>query len=348
MLMAQARYAIAGQPVTHSLSPLLFGLVVANLEKFKGRVNLKFASSSLHLIETKTIEDALGWSYSEATPRVCNWEYTGVPFGKYRTETLVSKAIAHAVEVEDCDAMLVSDFDSMIELTSGAYNLYLEQAVKQNLPTNVLENEVFLNLTSPLKHQLSSDAVSAVDESMKIQSVNSLRWDGRSWWCAGVDGLGIVSLANNFGIFAEKGAVLGLRGGGGAARSTANAWINAGGRVRTYLGKRKLELPTKTEFDVSSDPLDMAVNFDDTPCMYDDFMACPFQINPSYSRFEGDLQTRFESLRSQPLDGRWMLVAQHLEAWKCLWAPQYAQLLPSVGLLLTQLVHAENLLESYT
>ena len=204
------RYAIAGQPVTHSLSPLLFGLVVANLEKFKGRVNLKFASSSLHLIETKTIEDALGWSYSEATPRVCNWEYTGVPFGKYRTETLVSKAIAHAVEVEDCDAMLVSDFDSMIETTSGAYNLYLEQAVKQNLPTNVLENEVFLNLTSPLKHQLSSDAVSAVDESMKIQSVNSLRWDGRSWWCAGVDGLGIVSLANNFGIFAEKGAVLGL------------------------------------------------------------------------------------------------------------------------------------------
>jgi|TARA_B100001094_G_scaffold332989_1_gene407736 shikimate 5-dehydrogenase len=346
--MAQVRYAIAGYPVAHSLSPLLFGLVVANLEKFKNRVDLKFNSTSLHLVETPSIEDALGWGYSAATPRISKWDFTGTPFGKFRTETLVKKAVTLAQTIEDCDASLVSEFDSSVEYPSGGLNAYTQQAVKHNLPTNVLEKEVLLSLTSPLKHQLSSDAVTAVDDSMIIQSVNSLRWDGRSWWCAGVDGLGIVSLASHFGILAEKGALLGLCGGGGAARSTAHAWIRAGGKVRLFSGRRKLELPFDVKFDTSSAPLDLVINFDDKPCDTSEFSKCSFEINPSYSSLDGDINFRIESLLSKPLDGRWMLVAQHLEAWKHLWAPQYAELLPSLGLLLTQLIHAENLLSSYT
>ena len=36
--MARVKYAVAGSPLAHSLSPLLFGLVVSNLEKFGKKI----------------------------------------------------------------------------------------------------------------------------------------------------------------------------------------------------------------------------------------------------------------------------------------------------------------------
>jgi hypothetical protein len=42
------------------------------------------------------------------------------------------------------------------------------------------------------------------------------------------------------------------------------------------------------------------------------------------------------------LDGRWMLVAQHLAAWRELFLPQFANMLPGLALTLSQLVVAEN------
>ena len=345
--MAQVRYAICGHPVSHSLSPLLFGLVISNLEKFGRNIEFKIKKSKLELVDTSAIEDALGWGYAGHTPNPPQWEYTGAPFGKYRTEALVQKALEAALEIEDADARLSSSFESELEEQEVQSHSYLVQAQLKHLPTHCLENEVWLNLTSPLKHQLSSEAVSTIDDSMSLQSVNALRWDGQAWWCAGVDGSGVVTVAQYHGVQVGKGALLGVVGGGGAARGTVDAWLKAGGTVRLFAGKRLLEIPLEFESDDSDRPLDFAIDFDGQGEHDDAISSCKIRLNPRYKILEGDIDSRIEHLLGTPLDGRWMLVAQHLESWRRLWAPQYAAYLPSIGLLLTQLVHAETVLNSY-
>jgi hypothetical protein len=342
--MAQLRYAISGHPVAHSLSPLLFGLVVSNLEKFGKLVEFKFKDTTIELVDSSVIEDALGWGYAGHTPHAPQWKYTGAPFGKYRTKTLFNRALESALEHEDADQRLASKFESELEAQSTHSHSFLLHAQSHYLPTQCLENEVWLNLTSPLKHQLSSEAVSTIDDSMKLQAVNALRWDGQAWWCAGVDGFGVVSVAQYHGVQVENGALLGIIGGGAAARATVAAWLDAGGRVRLFPGRRPLDISLDFESDDSDSPLDFAVDFDGDAA--DDFLfeSCRLRLNPRYEGMEGDFETRIEHLVTTPLDGRWMLVAQHLEAWRRLWVPQYAEYLPSIGLLLTQLVHAENVL----
>ena len=345
--MAQVRYAICGHPVTQSLSPLLFGLVISNLERFGKNTEFKLKNTTFELVDTSVIENALGWGYAGHTPHPPNWDYTGAPFGKYRTEALVKKALEAALNIEDADQRLSSNFESELENQVIQSRSFLLQAHSEHLPTHCLENEVWLNLTSPLKHQLSSEAVSTIDDSMGLQAVNALRWDGQAWWCAGVDGYGVVSVAQYHGIQVEKGALLGIVGGGAAARATVDAWLKTGGTVRLYPGRRSLEIPLNVESDDSERPLDFAIDFDGDANHEDIFKTCRLRLNPRYHTVDGDIESRVEHLLVTPLDGRWMLVAQHLESWRRLWAPQYAAYLPSIGLLLTQLVHAENVLHTY-
>ena len=345
--MAQVRYAICGHPVAQSLSPLLFGLVISNLERFGKNTEFKLKNTTFELVDTSVIEDALGWGYAGHTPHPPNWDYTGAPFGKYRTEALVKKALEAALNIEDADQRLSSNFESELENQVIQSRSFLLQAHSEHLPTHCLENEVWLNLTSPLKHQLSSEAVSTIDDSMGLQAVNALRWDGQAWWCAGVDGYGVVSVAQYHGIQVEKGALLGIVGGGAAARATVDAWLKTGGTVRLYPGRRSLEIPLNVESADSDRPLDFAVDFDGDANHEDLFKTCHLRLNPRYHTVDGDIESRVEHLLVTPLDGRWMLVAQHLESWRRLWAPQYAAYLPSIGLLLTQLIHAETVLGTY-
>ena len=345
--MAQLRYAISGHPVAHSLSPILFGLVVSNLEKFGKMVEFKLKDTTIELVESSVIEDPLGWGYAGHTPHSPPWEYTGAPFGKFRTKTLFNRAIEAALEDEDADPRLSSSFESELETQNIQSHAFLLHAKSHHLPTQCLDHEVWLNLTSPLKHQLSSEAVSTIDHSMELQAVNALRWDGQAWWCAGVDGFGVVSVAQYHGIQVEKGALLGIVGGGGAARATVAAWLEAGGQVRLFPGRRRLELPLNVESDGSDRSLDFAIDFDGEGAHDALLESCNLRLNPRYERMEGDFETRVEQISTLPLDGRWMLVAQHLEAWRRLWAPQYAEYLPSIDLLLTQLIHAESVLGTY-
>ena len=345
--MAQVRYAICGHPVSHSFSPLLFGLVMSNLEKFGKNIEFRMKNISLNLVDTSVIEEALGWGYAGYTPHKPQWDYTGASFGKFRTDTLVKRALESASNIEDADHRLLSSFESELDSQKAQSRSFLLQAKSNNLPTQPLEDEIWLNLTSPLKHQLSSEAVSSIDASMELQAVNALRWDGKGWWCAGVDGFGVVSVAQYHGVQVENGALLGVIGGGGAARSTVDAWLKVGGTVRLYPGKRVLELPFNFESDESDRPLDFAVDFDGDERQKPLFESCSLRLNPRYQRVDGDIESGITSLLTSPLDGRWMLVAQHLEAWRRLWAPQYDVYLPSIGLLLTQLVHAENILRTY-
>jgi len=347
LFMAQLRYAISGHPVAHSLSPLLFGLVVSNLERFGKSVEFKLKDTTTELVDSSVIEDALGWGYAGHTPHAPQWEYTGAPFGKYRTKTLFNRAIESALEHEDADQRLASKFESELKVQSTNSQAFLLHAQSHSLPTHCLENEVWLNLTSPLKHQLSSEAVSTIDDSMKLQAVNALRWDGQAWWCAGVDGFGVVSVAQYHGVQVEKGALLGIVGGGAAARATVAAWLDAGGQVRLFSGRRPLDISFNVESDDSERPLDFAVDFDGDEAHESLLESCPLRLNPRYEGMKGDFETRVKPLVTTPFDGRWMLVAQHLEAWRRLWAPQYAVYLPSIGLLLTQLIHAESVLGTY-
>ena len=183
-----------------------------------------------------------------------------------------------------------------------------------------------------------------IDEALDILSVNALRYDGQGWYCATTDGEGVVHVASYFGIDAASGAILGINGGGGAARSIASAWMKHGGRIVSLGGKRQLPATL-----VNGRPADEVV-FDliiDTDGSLEQPMAGTVQLNPFYFPLRGSIDERMEYLStvSDVIDGRWMLAAQHLECWRSLWTPHFTDHLPTLEQLLTWLVVVESRLE---
>ena len=59
---------------------------------------------------------------------------------------------------------------------------------------------------------------------------------------------------------------------------------------------------------------------------------------------DGTLDQRFNqlTLNNHQIDGRWMLAAQHLEAWRCLWTPSLTEDLPSLEQLMTWMTILEH------
>ena len=110
--MGRVRYAVAGNPVAHSLSPLLLGLVHARLLDLLGKKELNLGLESSNLVPTSTIEGALAWGYAGAVPDPPDWVYTGAPFGKFRTSKLLEKAIlvGMAVNLQTVNDLSVSFF----------------------------------------------------------------------------------------------------------------------------------------------------------------------------------------------------------------------------------------------
>lgn len=324
--MPAIRYGIAGRPVDHSLSPLLTALVARHLG-----IALSDKQLTMELVDVNNLPDALAWGYAGAVPQPIPWVYTGAVFGKFRTKALLKKALEAASEVSDVHPLLVG--------IEG--HLSTPNTLPSTLPTRMFEEEIWLNLTAPLKHQLDSGAVVAVDDSMANKCVNALRWDGRGWWCAGLDGTGVVDVLHHHGLTPEK-HVLGLVGGGGAARSTAAAWASLGGRVHQLKSRRMFEDGPWMEAITDQSP-DMVVDFDNDEPVTDGFRL----LCSSYRPMEGTVEERAKAISGNVLDGRWLLVAQHLACWRVLWAPERAYELPSLGLLLTRLIEAECLLASY-
>ena len=58
------RFAVAGDPIDHSLSPLLHALVEHHLESERGMAS----GSPTLLLAMNRIEDVLAWGYSNAMP----------------------------------------------------------------------------------------------------------------------------------------------------------------------------------------------------------------------------------------------------------------------------------------
>jgi shikimate 5-dehydrogenase len=336
--MAEVYYGIAGKPVSHSISPLLVSIVSQHLEQ-NSNVNYNLEIKSLNLIEADSIQDALAWGYAKTIPNPVNWDYTGAPFGKFRNRALIQKALEITAKVDEEDEHLLFG-QKFVEPAKFPI------ASKVKLPTRAFGEEIWLNLTTPLKHQLTSQAVVDFNESSSIESVNVLRWDGHGWWSSNVDGCGVVRCAEFFGLDVSSGATLAIVGGGGAARSTAFAWAKSGGKIKIIAGRRTIDEGPWSESIVETESYDMIINFDsdDVPESIDDSTII---ISPRYELMDGSVEQRMQNLLKGTLDGRWMLVAQHLECWRQLWAPHCIDDLPSMGLLMTKLIHAENVLASY-
>ena len=326
--MGEIRYGIAGSPITHSLSPLLMALMCDHL----GIVN-RTRSLKIELVDVSIISDALAWGYAGSVPNPLEWALTQAVFGKFRTTALLEKAVIAAREVKiPASTLGAKGEDSPLFLPTKNSNV---------LPTRMFDDEIWMNLTHPLKHQLDSEAVVSIDGSREIKSINALRWDGKGWWSAGFDGTGVCDVMIHHG-FAPEDSVLGLVGGGGAARSTAMAWSEQGGLICLLGGRRELGDGPWSNSITDESPA-VIVNFDGgNPSFEADIV-----LHATYEQMEGALEERIDAMASAPLDGRWLLVAQHLACWGQLWAPERIDDLPSLDLLLNRLVVAETTLSQY-
>ncbi|MDP7372897.1 MAG: hypothetical protein QF588_03315 [Candidatus Poseidoniaceae archaeon] len=338
--MADVYYAVAGHPVNHSLSPVLVN-IVAQYVSDQLTAGQRFNVIQTDLVDAKYIQDALAWGYVKFIPDAVNWNLTGAPFGKFRNKALMQKVLESTSEITESIEGLSREKFSKIS-ASLPFN------AKVNLPTKSFTEEIWINLTSPLKHQLKSEAVVDFNDSSLIESVNTLRWDGFGWWSSNVDGSGVARVAQYFGIDISQGAVLGIIGGGGAARSTAHTWQQLGGKVKIFGGKRDLgDFEWLKPTEVTDRICDFFVNFDDD-IVPDDIEITGFVLNSKYHSVSGEYEDRVLAVTGEVIDGRWLLAAQHLESWSQLWAPQHADLLPPLDLLISMLIVAESILASYS
>lgn len=322
------RYAVGGAPIDHSLSPILFDLVLAHLRSQGFFSKLKV--SSVTVLEADHIDEVLGWAYIEHDKHQPIWKPANQRLKSFQPHLL--KKATEVIEL-DADSRLLPK----LQINPRAID-------KAHFPERSSSNEVWINLTSPLKHQIQSMVFTSIDEALDIISVNALRYDGHGWYCATTDGEGAVHAAMQFGIDVGKGATLGINGGGGAARSIASAWLQHGGRVASIGGKRQLPATLANEKATENLVFDLII---DTEGSLERDNKGSAQLNPVYSALNGSIDERMDllSTASKVIDGRWMLAAQHLECWRSLWTPHLQENLPTLEQLMTWLIVFEFNLE---
>ena len=194
--MDDLRYAVGGSPIDHSLSPILFNLLLSDLQA-KGVLSTP-NHLSVSVIDTKHIDELLGWAYIEHDLHQPIWQPA-----RQRLEAFQSRLYSMASELVQQDSHL-----SLAPILESP-----QRSVKASkLPNRTSDNEVWLNLTAPLKHQLQSMVFTPIDESLDILSVNTLRYADQGWYCATTDGFGVVHVAHHFGIDVGNEAILGIHG----------------------------------------------------------------------------------------------------------------------------------------
>lgn len=177
---------------------------------------------------------------------------------------------------------------------------------------------VWGSITSPLKHQISDELV------------NCYTLDNRGLRFSMTDGYGVILVAKHFGIDFSQSPVLLIKGGGSSAISTAQAWLESGGIITQLKGKRMLPDRILKECKSNSD-IDLFIDFDESSD------SDGLVLFPQYNdRIIDD---------EEKIDGRWMLVAQHILAWRYLFSPEYKDNLPSLELLYERLVYLESLMK---
>jgi len=339
------RFAIAGSPVAHSLSPVLAALTAAHLRDADLSVDL----GDICLLECDEVTAPMAWAWASRSKKRqgVSSRLFGNPsqsasrlrLDRVASEMLSEVISSHLDHVPNGETLLQGDVER-VKIRRG-------------------ETEAWISLTTPLKHQLNRrSGVTAIDESLENGAVNQLRWDGVNWYCAGTDGSGLIALARHFGFDFEtaggEGPLLCLIGGGGAARSAAAAWAAAGGLIWAMGGRRPLDtrgswVEMMIEGDVVADHIGprLHVDFDLTPgqARTNGSSDADIHLISTYDPFDGGpmIEPTEAGIR---LDGRWLLVAQHLDAWARLFCPEAAHLLPGLGLTMSRLLAAESALRS--
>ena len=272
------RFAVAGVPINHSLSPELFALVAEHLG-LKWYMPKRVNAATPDELFSKLEDD---------------FENPSADFKK--------RIKAITTQIKKPKPKFIPFGDKPFK--------GLETSFDKKSSTNC-----FVSVTTPLKHQFADYPVNLIklDNSMPL-FLNS-------------DGLGFVEVARHFNIFPEKGAVLGLNGGGSTALATAIAWKKEGGYVNYYGGNRKLK-QFSSEVNYSEND-DIFVDYDNNTSR-DGIMT----LNPKYGTDD------IGSVENNILDGTWLLVAQHLIAWSLL--ARFDNFLPSIGLLITRLKAMQN------
>jgi len=209
---------------------------------------------------------------------------------------------------------------------NGAEQVFIEADDINEFESGVagLEGDLWLSCTAPLKHAPQDrlgvkgpDGVNAVNQLKRVVG----EWSGTS-----TDGLGFVAACRHIGV-EPLGTVLRMRGGGSAARAIAAAWAAEGGLIIPEEGRRQLVSGPWDSAVVEYGDAAIAIDLDTAPAGGDSApLKADMQVSISYG--DGASTDEFAVI---------MVAAQHLEAWKRIFAPELAAELPSLSLLLESL-----------
>ncbi len=189
---------------------------------------------------------------------------------------------------------------------------------------SALEGDLWLSCTAPLKHSPQSRLGISAPEG--VNAINQLMRSEGFWSGTSTDGKGFVSACRHIGM-EPSGSVLRMRGGGSAARSIAAAWSSEGGMIIPVMGRRGLVSGPWDSSLTESDEADIAVDLDAAPAGGASVeMQAELQVSISYG--ESPSPGEFAVI---------MVVAQHLEAWRSIFAPHMADGLPGLDEVLSKL-----------
>ncbi len=212
------------------------------------------------------------------------------------------------------------------ELGLNAQSVYLEADSMDEFETNLenLQGDIWLSCTAPLKH--SPQARLAVSGPEGVNAINQLRRTNGVWSGTSTDGVGFVAACRHIGV-EPNGSILRMRGGGSAARAIAAAWAEEGGSIIPLEGRRELVGGPWDSAIISEGEADLAIDLDAAAGGGDSAgLSAKQQVSISYG--EGATAEDFAVI---------MVAAQHLEAWKRLFAPENSEEFPSLDEVLAQL-----------
>ena len=212
------------------------------------------------------------------------------------------------------------------ELGLNAESLYLEADSMDDFVTNLnnLQGDIWLSCTAPLKH--SPQARLAVSGPEGVDAINQLKLQNGKWTGTSTDGVGFVAACRYIGVEPNE-SILRMRGGGSAARAIAAAWAAEGGSIISVEGRRPLVGGPWDSAIISEGEADLAIDLD-AAAGGGESAELPAKQQVSLSYGEEASKNDFAVI---------MVAAQHLEAWKRLFAPDQESKLPSLGSVLSNL-----------
>ena len=212
------------------------------------------------------------------------------------------------------------------ELGLNAESVYLEADSMDDFVTNLnnLQGDIWLSCTAPLKH--SPQTRLAVSGPEGVDAINQLKLQNGKWTGTSTDGVGFVAACRYIGVEPNE-SILRMRGGGSAARAIAAAWAAEGGSIISVEGRRPLISGPWDSAIISEGEAALSIDLDAT-AGGGESAELPAKQQVSISYGEEASKNDFAVI---------MVAAQHLEAWKRLFAPEKIEEIPNLDDVLNQL-----------